>query len=262
MQPKFQKILIAICVTCVLSLSLVAGAFADRGRGQDGESHAPRYATATSHDSAGSWDNKGDSSRHGGDHEATATPTLTTTPVTATPTGVEDDSDGNHGKKVSEAAHQAPKGPEHGEEVSEVARDNNGQDDDSLDLDDTPIATVSATATGTPATSTPTSTSTDTPTDTATATPTVTGTPPTATATDTATSTPTATDTATATATSISTDTPTATPTSTATSTATATGTPGHHEQDDSSVSPQGTTTIVEIVVYLFQTAGHLFGRS
>lgn len=260
MQPKLQKILIAICVTCVLSLSLVAGAFADRGRGQDGGSHAPRYATATSHGSAGSWDKKGESNRRGGDQDTTATPTLISTPATATPTGVEDDSDGNHGEKVREAAHQAPKGPEHGEEVSEVARDNNGRDDDSLDLDDTPIATVSATATGTPVTSTPTSTATDTAT--ATATPTVTGTPPTATATDTATSTPTATDTATATATSISTDTPTATPTSTATSTATATGTPGHHEQDDSSVSPQGTTTIVEIVVYLFQTAGHLFGKS
>lgn len=221
MRPRFRGMLFALVVAGTLSLSLVAGAFADRGDGHGDQNHVQQHATATSHGSGRSSDGNGQSKDHQGDVDdaITGTPTVTTTPGAATPTEVEEANGGNHGEEVSEVARQVTPGPGHGEEVSEVARENNGQETAGKDVDETP------TATGTPATATATATETATAMSTATDTPTATGTP------------------------------------ATATATATATGTPDDNDvgNDHANAAPRGKGLIVEFVTSLFQSVDQLF---
>lgn len=192
MRPRLRGVLLALAVAGILSLGLVAGAFADRGGDHaDGGDHAHPEATEVARgasDDGVAHDHAKADSR---DDEGSATPTATTAAGTAV-SPADSDTGADHGEAVSEVAHSTPKGPEHGEEVREVATDNHGLDSDTNDLDDTPTVTAtpvaSGTATATPetATATATLTPTDTPTATVTETPT-----PTATATDTGTPTPT-----------------------------------------------------------------------
>jgi hypothetical protein len=205
LQSRYTGLVLALFVACALSFSLVAGAFADRGgnHGGHGDSH-PSVGTGFP-GSNGSSKANDHSTKHGSvatDDDNTPTPTAapaTNTPTgtspTATPTEAAEKHPENHGDDVSDVAHSAPKGPEHGEEVSEVARRLTGADDDDLTVTPTgtpPTATATGVVTETvTVTATPTSSPTPGgPTETATATPTDSPTPGGPTTTVTATQTP------------------------------------------------------------------------
>ena len=216
---RLRETILACTLAGVLSVSLVGGALADR---DEGSGHGHRTATVVSHGPSNhsnvkphgkSGSNEGDDNEDGNVSANVSTPTATATPDSqASP--VAEATCENHGQVVSAVAHSAPKGPEHGEEVSEVASSDTcsgvveNDPDDTMTVTVTPVAsgtvTDTPTATATPnesetATATPdeSETATATPTDTATPTVTVTGTPPTATSTATDTATPAASATAT-----------------------------------------------------------------
>src|SRR5579884_3366364 len=93
MRAKYREILFASIVAGSLSLSLIAGAFADRGDGHGAQNHGQQQVSVTSHGSGRSSDGKGQSKHQQDDvnDELTTTPTGTITPGTATPSAVEDE---------------------------------------------------------------------------------------------------------------------------------------------------------------------------
>ncbi len=258
---RLREAILACSLAIVLSLSLVAGVFADRGGNGDsgrghrtptvvsqlGNGHGGGRQQASSHQSFGGGhqiDSRPAGSQDSDDADAneddvastpTATPSVETT-GTATPevTGTTTpEACDNHGEEVSEVAHSAPRGPEHGKEVSAAARDKSCVPGGENDTDETPTVTVTTTPSGS-----------ETPTATATATPVATGTQ-----TATATATPTATETATATATA--TPSGSETPTATATSTSTAGGTGG--------TSSTTNNTLVVVIGKVFHSIVQIF---
>ncbi len=144
MHQRFRGFTVAILLATVLTLSLVVGVFADRGgnHGSQGNSQQAVGASAP-HDNGAS--NRGNVSKN---HGPETDPNVV---ATATPTGtvVSGSHPDNHGKDVSDAAHSLPKGPGHGDGVSDIAQDNHGHDGAPGENDDTPTATPTQTATAT-----------------------------------------------------------------------------------------------------------------